>query len=218
MPSTTIEELANNASVRHSHVIQYALDNYGYDHDDIVVIMDGDNFLIKPFSIRTLLGQNDIVGFHQQEDEFANLRKQGILTIPKGKEMLWVVFIAFNPRKLPEVRQLQFHVDVVSDVPHLPNNTVIDTGAASYKYLKNHPELRLQVYPWQSSYTYRCFSHEELRISDRLIKYMNDIAPGNVQFFIFEHFMHFSNGSFEGIHHQNKVYHLRALIDDLLSS
>ena len=59
-PHSMIRE---NPSVRHFHVIDYALEHYGYDHDDIIVIMDGDNFLIKPLSIRELLGRNDIIGF-----------------------------------------------------------------------------------------------------------------------------------------------------------
>jgi glycosyltransferase involved in cell wall biosynthesis len=217
--STSVEEFANHPSVRHCHVIQYALDNYGYDHDDIVVIMDGDNFLIRRLSIRELLNGNDIIGFHQRADELATQRKQWNLSVPKSREMLWVVFIAFDPRKLPDVREMKFHVDVVSNHPELPHNTISDTGAAVYKYLWKHPDLKLQAYPWQSSYTYRCFSYEELRnmrISDRLIQFINDIAPGNVQFFVFEHFMHFSAGSFESGDHQHKVRHVRQFIEDIL--
>ena len=219
--STSIEEIANHPSVRHCHVIQYALDNYGYDHDDIVVIMDGDNFLIQPLSIRKLLGSNDIVGFNQRADELAEQRRQWNIAVSKSSEMFWVVFIAFNPQKLPDVRELKFHVDVVSGHSILPNNTISDTGAALYKYLWKHPHLQLQAYPWQHSYTYRCFEYEELkkmRISDRLIQFVKDIAPGNVQFFAFEHFMHFSSGSFESVDHQHKVFHLREFIDDILKS
>ena len=69
--STSIEEIGNNPSVRHNHVIQYALDHYGYDHDDMVVIMDGDNFLIKPLSIRELLNSNHIIAFDRWPDELA---------------------------------------------------------------------------------------------------------------------------------------------------
>lgn len=219
--ATSFEEFANHASVRHCHVIQYALDHYGYDHDDIVVIFDGDNFLIKPLSIRELLGENDIVGFNQWPDHQAQQRLKGELSVPKGMEMPWVVFIAFDPRKLPNVREMQFHVDVVSGHPHLPNNTISDTGAAIYKYLWKHPSLQLQMYPWQLSYTYRCLSPGEfaqLQLSDRVIKFIHDIAPENVQFFLFEHFMHIAGGSWEGNHagHQNKLFHTQQFIYDLV--
>lgn len=218
--STTIEQLAQHPSVRHSHVIQYALDHYGYDHDDIVVILDGDNFLIKPISIRELLGDNDIVGFNQRPDEKAERRVRGEVAVAKGMEMLWVVFIAFNPTKLPDVRELQLNVDVVSGHPILPDNTMGDTGASIYKYLFKHPDLKLQAYPWQSSYTYRAqFTPEELKgmeIGDRLMQFVRDINPGNVQFFLREHFVHFSAGSFETVDHQHKVHHLRRFIEDIV--
>jgi len=133
---TSIEEIGDNPSVRHSHVIQYALDNYGYDHDDIVMIMDGDNFLIKPLSIRELLSSYDIIGFNQIPDYLGKSRKQQQISVPQDTEMLWVVFIAFCPCKLPNPRELQFHVDVISDHPLLPNNTIGDTGAANIPYFK----------------------------------------------------------------------------------
>lgn len=219
--STTIEELGQHPSVRHCHVIQYALDHYGYDHDDIVVLMDGDNFLIRPLSIRRLLSDNDIVGFNQRADNGAFQRSQWNPIVPKGMEMFWVVFIAFNPSKLPHVRELQFHVDVISGHPILPHNTISDTGAAMFKYLWKYPELKLLAFPWQSSYTYRGWSYEELkrlRISDRLIQFIHDVAPGNVQFFLFEHFMHFSAGGHETVDHHHKVKHVRRFIEDILKS
>jgi hypothetical protein len=219
--STLIEELANHPSVRHSHVIQYALDHYGYDHNDIVALMDGDNFLIKPLSIRELLQQRDIVGFHQRGDEGAKRRLQGEITIPEGEEMPWVVFTAFDPRTLPDVRNLHFHVDVVSYHPKLPHNTIVDTGAAIYRYLGLHPELRLQAYPWQDSYTYRHLSYEQLQqlqVSDRLIQFLRDIDPENVQLFIAESFMHLSASSFERSdpHYENKLFQVHRFLEDIV--
>jgi hypothetical protein len=219
--STSIEELGNHPSVRHSHVIQYALDHYGYDHDDIVVIMDGDNFLIESLSFRELLGTKDIVGFHQRGDSLGELRSRMELTVPEGMEMFWVVFIAFNPQKLPDVRQLQFHVDVISGHPVLPHNTISDTGAALFKYLWAHPELRLEAYPWQCAYTFRCFGHQKMKkmqMSDLLIQFINDLAPENVQFFLYEHFMHIASGSWEGVdpRQEKRLFLVRQFLKDLL--
>jgi hypothetical protein len=47
-----LEAVPNQGSVRHSHVIQYALDPYGYAHDDALAIMDGDAFFIRSVSLK----------------------------------------------------------------------------------------------------------------------------------------------------------------------
>lgn len=220
--STPIAELANHPSVRHSHLIQYALDRFGYGHDDVVVLMDGDNFLIKQLSVSDLLKSYDIVGFHQRGDELAKQRRQGAATVPKGTEMLWVVFIAFDPRKLPDVRDMRFHVDVVSGHHELPHNTISDTGAAIYKYLKTHPELRIQAYLWQDSYGFRCMPQHErkrLSLSDELMELNEAIAPENVQLFMYEHFVHFSAGSVDSVDllRQKKLFHFRKFLESLVS-
>ena len=218
--ATSTEEIASNPSVRHSHVIQYALDHYGYDHDDIVVIMDGDNFLIDSLSIRELLKSYDIIGFNQKHDYQGLGRKAWRLSVPKNEEMPWVVFIAFNPSKLPDPRQLQFHVDVIKGQPHLPNNTIGDTGAAIYKYLQKYPHLKILMYHWQDSSIFReYFTYQQLkdmRLNDNLIQFIKDIYPGNVQFFVFEHFMHFAAVSMEAPYHAQKVHYLHPFIDELL--
>jgi glycosyltransferase involved in cell wall biosynthesis len=220
--STSIEEIAKNPSVRHSHVIQYALDHYGYDHDDIVVIMDGDNFLLKPLSIRELLGSNDLVGFNQAKDALGTSRRQSQISVPQGEEMLWVVFIAFCPRKLPLPRELHFHVDLISGWPHLPENTIGDTGAAAYQYLKKYPHLKIAAYQWLDSWALRTyFSLRELKemgLSNGLIRFIYQIFPGNVQFFLLEHFMHFAAVSVEDADHERKVRYLTQFMDELLQA
>jgi glycosyltransferase involved in cell wall biosynthesis len=219
---TTVQEIAQNPSVRHSHVIQFALDHYGYDHDDIVVIMDGDNFLIKPLSIRQLLGSHDLIGFNQLPDELGFLRKKGEFTTPSHLITPWVVFIAFNPTKIPNPHALKFHVDVVKKQPHLPPNRIGDTGGAIYRYLEKYPHLKIETYPWQCSSVFRTsFTPQELRacgISDQLAQFIQAIAPGNVQFFLHEHFLHFGAVSVEDEDHEKKTAHLKSLIANLVQS
>ena len=117
--------VSSQCSIRHSHVIQYALDHYGYDHDDIVVIMDADVFPIKPISIRELLTDVPLAGI---EGGF------------NGHPYLWVPFIAFDPRRLPDVRELRFHVDLIDGV-------LFDTGSHSFHYLQDHPEVKVRFFP-----------------------------------------------------------------------
>ena len=41
------------ACTRHAQAIQYSMEALGFEHDDILMIVDSDMFLIKPFSART---------------------------------------------------------------------------------------------------------------------------------------------------------------------
>ena len=93
-----LQTFANQPSVRHSHVIQYALDHYGYDHDDAVVIMDGDAFFIREISLKKRLKDLDIFGMTREIKE-------------KDVSYLWVPFIAFNPSKLPDTKDLKFNFE-----------------------------------------------------------------------------------------------------------
>lgn len=214
--STTIEEIANHPSVRHSHVIQYALDHYGYDHDDIVVLMDGDCFIIQPHSIREILGNHDLVGVNQIPDYFGKNRKILSNTVPKKEERPWVVFIAFDPQKLPNVYEMQFHVD------REDNLEISDTGAAIYKYFRKYPDLNIATFYWQDTGIFReYFSRRDLLylgFQEDLIAFIKDIAPGNVQLFMNEHFMHFSAVSAETAYHRHKIQCLHKFINKILET
>ena len=220
--TTPIEKIGQHPSVRHCHVIQYALDHYGYDHDDIVVIMDGDNFLIRPLSLRQMLNTCDIVGFAHQNDYGGNLRKQSRASEPFGPKHAWetsVVFIAFNPKKLPECRLLKFHVDVVDiDHPHHNQYAIADSGAGAYHYLKKYPETKIHEFYFIDSCYFRthfsCGELYGLGWTPTHCQFIHAISPGAVQFFMFEHFLHLSGGSFGEA--RQKVMHLHRLVDALI--
>ncbi len=181
------EAIAQQVSVRHCHVIQYALDHYGYGHDDVVVILDADVFPIKPISIRSLLKDVQLVAI---DSEFKHIH------------YAWVPFVAFDPRKLPDLADLKFHVDVIDEV-------LCDTGSHSYHYLKNHPEVTCRLFPRRSDSEFypwdplvflnAGFDHPfELSAIGWLI---------SIEFYIDDHFVHFCGGS--GLHPEKKwqVFH-----------
>lgn len=210
----SLEEIAAQGSVRHSHVIQYALDHFGYDHDDIVVIMDGDNFIINYLSIRELLGSCDIVGVNKWYDEDARRRIQGEKTVAPGDDyFLWVVFIAFDPRKLPDVRQLQFHVDLIED-----RGRIDDTGSAFCRYRKDHPNLKIETFAYQSCNGLRQAIAAGHAMSGCLTRFLEDIYPYDMQFYLFEHCLHFMGSSFGGKGQEVKAYHLNRFITDILKA
>lgn len=79
----TLEKIYSQPSVRHCHVIQYALDNFGYNHNDIVAIMDGDAFFIRPSSLREMLRYYAITGIQ-------------MLHSTENVDFLWVVFVTLT--------------------------------------------------------------------------------------------------------------------------
>ena len=52
----------NSPGSRHIHGMDYSFQVLGYDHDDIVMLIDSDMFLIKPFCIREYMEGNALVG------------------------------------------------------------------------------------------------------------------------------------------------------------
>lgn len=171
-----IQKIYENVSIRHCHLIQYALDHYGYDHDDIVVIMDGDVFAIQPISIRALLSEVPIIGI---DSEF------------RDKHYLWVSLIAFDPKRLPNLQDLKFHVDLIDGI-------VCDTGSHSYHYLKNNPEVNYRLYPRRHDSDF--FPYDPVTFSKfglEALAHSSVIWPTPMEFYVDHHFIHFCGGSGE---------------------
>jgi len=188
-----IQKIYENASIRHCHLIQYALDHFGYDHDDIVVIMDGDVFMIQPLSIRALLTEVPIAGM---DSEF------------RDKHYLWVPFIAFDPARLPNLHDLKFHADLIDGI-------VCDSGSHSYQYLKNNPEVKYRLYPRRLSadffpYNMKTFSKFGLKA----LAYSSVNWPNGMEFYVDYHFVHFCGGA--GTHPITKFFDIANLMGQVL--
>ncbi len=168
-----LDVIAQQCSIRHCHVIQYALENFGYDHDDIVVVLDGDAFPIQPISIRQLLQDVPLVGV---DSEF------------KYMHYLWVPFIAFDPKRLPDIRKFKLHVGIIDDL-------ICDTGSYSYQYLKDHPEVSYKLYPRCSDYEF--FPWDELTFLN--LGFNPELAnitwPIGLEYYVDRHFMHMTGGT-----------------------
>jgi len=173
--SLDLRAVSEQPSVRHCHVIQYALDHFGYDHDDIVVIMDADVFPVKPIRIRDLLKDVPLMGV---DSEF------------RDKHYLWVPFIAFDPKRLPEVKDLKFHLGVIDEM-------LCDTGSYSAVYLKEHPEVPFRLYPRCPDYDFYPWDATTFLAFGFNNPY--DIAkiswPITLEFYIDYHFIHYIGGA-----------------------
>jgi len=189
-------------SVRHAHVIQFALDRFGYTHDDLVVILDGDMFPIRPVSIHALQENYDVIGLYRF------VPKQNI-------GYLWVPFISLNMPRLPNKSEVKFDLALV-------NGMLADTGTAFYNYLKRHPGVSVKTYPnFEKSYSYRAMSNEKMRelgFTDDEISYCQELNTGlkhsrgleteinlnptivdsGVEFHIDRRFLHFGGSSYGG--------------------
>ncbi len=186
-----LKAIAQQPSVRHCHVIQYALDLFGYEHDDIVVIMDADVFPVKTISIRDLLKEAPIVGIDSQFQD---------------KHYLWVPFIAFDPKRLPNIKNLKFHLDLIDDM-------LCDTGSHSHWYLKDNPEVTYRLYPRCSDndlhpwdlYAFSTFGFNQ----------PSEIAkinwPISIEFYVDYHFIHYLGGAA----HEKSAKKLQATYDFL---
>lgn len=193
-------EVSHNLSVRHSHVIEYAMQNYGYDHDDIVLLLDGDAFPVRPFCIRDLLKTHSIAGarYHVWEDRV---------------DYLWVVFTAFYPQKLPNVRELKFHPDLIYD-------RIYDTGASTWHYQQKYSYLPVHKEDPSPSYQLKDFTDGDLLgkgFSPHEIRLIREMPwPHTVEFFFNQKLMHFGASSFGLETKPEKVRVVKEYINQIL--
>ena len=110
----------SEASFRHGEVMQFAFENYGFKHNDVVMLIDSDVFLIHEFSIREYLGDNDMFGIFQN------------CLVPQ------LCFL--NMPKLDNPQSLNFRAG------HAPwnENNLHDAGCFTDKYIVSHPKLKLK--------------------------------------------------------------------------
>ncbi len=86
-------------SVRNSNVVQYSLDTFGFNHDDILMLIDSDMFLIKEFDVRSFMQGYDLAGFHKSCCNDTR-RIQHTEEIPHTV-YVWIGLIILDMRSLP---------------------------------------------------------------------------------------------------------------------
>lgn len=109
------------ACTRHAQAFQYSMEALGFDHDDILMIVDSDMFLIKNFSPRSFLEGYDIAGAAWRLDPVV---------------YLWPGLILLRMNVLPDKRTMQFF-------PGRIKEKSVDTGGYFYYYLEAHPDLKV---------------------------------------------------------------------------
>ncbi len=164
----------NDPAVRNCNVVQYSLNEYGFAHDDILVLVDSDLFLVREFSFRDCLKEHDMVG------------------LPQGMGYLWIGFVILNMKALPNIQTLSFNCGRVNNIP-------VDAGGHSYHYIHDNPSVRVK---YVSQFYPQNFKPEELT-RDLLTSYKFETKaidfilsnPSNIEFLFDNCFLHYRSGT-----------------------
>jgi len=186
----------NHPCIRCANVVQYSLDILGFDHDDIVVIIDSDMFLIRPFSVVDFMNNCDMAGVRQSRSYI---------------EYFWNGLVFFNMPTLQERRSISFNCSSI-------NGIGLDVGGETYHYFQSHPDLKLK----HIDCMYLKETHEisPRERSDPNLLFLLDQKPNNIEFLIDYSFFHYRGGG--NWDHKSKEYHsqkttiLNTFIDKIL--
>jgi hypothetical protein len=178
-----LHDNAENGSYRHCHLVQYALENFGYEHDDIVGIMEGDVFLIRDFSIRETLKNYNIVAAMQQSVNNKDL------------EYIWIGLSFLDMKNLPNKHSLNFSWAYY-------NGAFLDSGGNTYHYLKNNPNVAIEKYfripiaslPREDAQQLHQlgFTQQEISFLKKMSGYEAEHIYISAEFHLDKHFLHYS--------------------------
>lgn len=207
------------SNIRHANCVQYSLDILGFGHDGVVLILDSDMFLIRPFSIASYMANKDIAAF--------------IKRTPSTVYCLCPALTLLSMNKLKDKYSLDFNTGVIDGWP-------VDSGGYTYYYLQQHPEVKLKsidvLYSHQlflaDRHINRCNPDEvpnevkttfymNLGFTDKEINFLLK-KPDTFEFYLENHFLHYRDGSNDTRqsqqYHVNKLRMFKQFINDILHS
>lgn len=160
-----------NPGIRCANVVQYSLDVLGFDHDDLVMIIDADMFLIQPFSVRDFLKDYQLAGVPQ---------KRGHVNY------IWNGLVFFNMSTLPDKDSIDFNCKKVEGV-------AVDVGGNMFHYFNAHPDLKFisigneYINEW-NELSPRQKKHE-------VVELLYSMQPSNIEFLLNYCFLHYRSGT-----------------------
>ncbi len=219
-----LNDLKSPSNVRHANAINYFLQNLGFDHNGIVVLIDSDIFLVRPFSIVKYMEDFDLATSYL----VANFNGINISYLSPH-------LIFFNMEKLPDKKNINFNCGNF-------NGFSVDVGGYTYYYLQNHPNLKISTID-NHMYSYNLFCPDfygpknrpdmnlpkEVQISklssygfnENEIKFLQK-KPDTIQYMLKCHFFHFRCGTnydnFSKNFIENKIKLVNEYLEDILNS
>jgi hypothetical protein len=224
-------ELVSWVSIRHAQVLRYSMDVLAAEHDDIVVFIDNDMFLLKNFSFRSFLGSADISGLKQKRGNF---------------EYIWPNLLILNMPRLP-------HKDMLCFFPLTIGDIVLDTGGSLYTYLLDNPTIKVLYFPQEGRFCFDSYlnpfnivnSHDayvtvevrcqscalrnvrcnhieailkERGFDERIIRHVKQkTLPCDCEFVLGDTFFHYRRGSWANKTGKQKFKTFLAFIKDLMA-
>lgn len=209
----------HQSNIRHANCVQYSLDILGFRHDDAVLILDSDMFLIRPFSVTSYMSDKDIAAF--------------IKRTPYKVYCLCPVLTFLAMNRLPDKTTLDFNTGIISGWP-------VDSGGYTYHYLCKHPEVTLKSI--DVLYSHQLFLADlhinrfnpdpvpnevkatfymNLGFTDKEINFLLK-KPDTFEFYLEKNFLHYRDGSNDT--RQSREYHLNKFrmfnefINDIMDS
>lgn len=135
-PKTGIFAELDQPSVRNSNVVQYSLDMFGFQHNDIIMLVDSDIFLIKEFSIRSFMEKYHITGF------LKNCCSDSIKSKHQTKKPhinhIWIGLVGINMPTAPHKEIINFNCGILK-------TKKVDAGGFTNYYLA--PAMGVKVKP-----------------------------------------------------------------------
>jgi len=195
----------NCPSARNCNVVQFALNQIGFKHNDIAVVFESDLFLISEFSFREYLAGFDLAGFNRAV-EYPECVKEKI-------NFLWIGLMMLDMRVLPNKKTFNVNCGSI-------NNVKVDSGGFTHFYLKDNPEAKTNLFDknyaehficenCKKEKSYRCKHNtnilQDAGFDQKIISFLQEVpidwgsgggkTRRNVEFFIDNHFVHFYGAS-----------------------
>jgi len=118
------EESYHAPAVRNANVVQYSLNTLGFAHDDTVMLIDGDMFLVKKFNISQYMASYDLAG---------------LKCVNQDVDYIWIGLAFLNMATMPNKTTINFNCGRVGRVG-------VDAGGHTHDYLVSNPQARVRYF------------------------------------------------------------------------
>ncbi len=134
-------------SYRHMDGIRHSLETFGFNYSGIVMMIDADMFLIRPFSVKEYMKGYNFIGGYQYRSRIGKKKvmteydlMNGFAFEAKNNVVYTSACLAFmNMGQLPNKRTISFEGERIEGLS-------CDVGSRTYYYFRDNPEIKLKLY------------------------------------------------------------------------
>ena len=134
-------------SYRHMDGIKHSLKHFGITYDGIVMMIDADMFLVRPFSVKSYMQGRTFVGGYQyrcRDGSRRAINEEDFINGYTFENNTTIIYTSpclsfMDMKNLPNVHTINYDGDRVEGVP-------CDVGGHTYYYFKNNPTVNPYLY------------------------------------------------------------------------